>query len=230
MRRLPAILVTLTLLPAGCGSQDTTAIAIRVRMAPDTQDGLRGFTPENPPEWIHAAVARASDLAVEGGAYKPVAEVDEAWDDLQTDPLTGRRLLLLGVKPNEGQADPYLLQVESQVTDPLGRRAVDACGVVGGIVTAKGEKKAVDLVAHLDLCGLLCADDTRCVGPRWCLGFECQDEQTCAADDDCPLGAWCDADRCTGRCGDGLPECRGDPDNGDVFVCCEGICARSCGS
>lgn len=230
MRSLSSILVALSLLTAGCGPEDGTAIAIRVRMAPQATDGLRGFTPENPPEWIHAAVVRSSALAEEGGDYKPVAEVDEAWDDLETDPLTGRRLLLLGVKPNEGKADPYLLHVESQITDPLGRRAVDACGVVGGIVTAKGEKKAVDLVAHLDLCGLLCADDARCIGPRWCLAFECQDETSCGTDDDCPLGAWCDTDRCTGRCGAGLPDCRGDPDNGDMFECCEGICARSCGS
>jgi hypothetical protein len=228
MRVAFTILLAVAVLLPACGPDDGASIAVRIRMAPVETDGLRGFTPENPPEWVYAAVVRTSDLAEEGGAFKAVAEMDEAWDEMETDPLTGRRLMLLNVKPNAGKADPYLLQVESQVTDPLGRRVVDACGVVGGIQTTKGEKKAVDLVAHTESCGLVCADDARCVGPRWCLGFECQDEKSCASDDVCPMGAWCDTDRCTGRCGDGLPDCRSDQETGEVFVCCQGICARSC--
>lgn len=226
MRLLRSIALLLSAAAAACGPADSTAIAVRVRMIEAGSGALRGFTPDNPPQWVRAEVVRASALDSAGADYKPAAAVESAWDALERDPLTERRFLLLDVKPNAGDADPYLLQVASLVEDEVGRPTVDACGVTGGIVTEKGEKKRVDLYAHLGDCGMLCADDARCVGPRWCLGFECQAEQACSDDGDCPAGAYCDGTSCSGLCGGERPDCR-DP-QGAGWTCCDGVCALGC--
>jgi hypothetical protein len=213
------------LVGVGCGPDQSTQIAIRIHMAAPADRQLRGFTPDNPPVWVAAEVVRSSELSIEAGTYQPEASVQPAWADMETDPVTGRRYLLLDVAPNAGQADPYLLRVASLVPDGLDQPVPDACGVVGGIETSTGEKKSVDLVAHTGDCQMICANDLRCVGPRYCLGFECQAPlaQDCTADADCPNGAWCDGTSCSGRCGDLLPDCR------SGYRCCAGVCAPSCG-
>lgn len=215
-------MLLLSILAAACGSDQMASLSVRIVHLEQDESGLRAFDLNNPPDRVLAQVIRSSSLNQEGGVLSTVSKVDEAWDDLERDPVTDRRLLLLSVPPNAGKADPYLLYVASLVSDELGRLVEDECGVLGGIETERGEKKAVELVTDLGPCQMVCASDLRCVGPRWCLNFECQDETVCLDHSQCPTGARCDVGVCTGVCGTDTPPCR------DEYVCCYGVCASNC--
>ncbi len=229
LRPLAAICLSAAFVTAACSPVESASIAIRVTMDDDWAGPIRGFSQDDPPEWVRALVVRSSEINTMGCEephcdYDTVASVEPAWNEMEKDQVTDRRFLLLDVPPNAGEGDPYLLQVASVVSDDSENRYVDACGVIGGIELTRGEKKAVDLFAHEDDCTMLCADDMRCTANRWCLGFECQLEQECASDDECPEGARCYEYSCTGLCGTDSPECRNE------FVCCAGVCAKSCAS
>ncbi|HOX42706.1 MAG TPA: hypothetical protein PK668_03860 [Myxococcota bacterium] len=202
----------------GCGPVDRlSSLAIRVQRA-SSPAALRGFDPLNPPVWVRVKVVRSTDV------LDPVVYREPLWDDLPLDPDTGRRRLAVGVAPNAGGQDPYLLQLASEVEDDLNRKVVDECGVAGGLETREGQEARVTVATHLGECGILCARDADCPGSRYCLGFECQDGRDCDLDADCPAGAHCGADlRCTALCGEALPACP------TGFTCCGALCAPGCG-
>jgi len=219
-RHLACLLLPLLPLLACGPAEEASSLAIRVeRAATSAPDALRGFDPLNPPIWVRVKVARAS------GVLAPVVYLEPAWDDLARDEDTGRRRLEVGVAPNAGQEDPYLLQLASVVQDDLGKKLVDECGVAGGLETRRGDQARVTVVTHVGECGILCAADTDCPGSsRYCLGFECREGQSCALDGDCPAGARCGPlGQCTAACGDALPACP------QGFTCCGAVCAPACG-
>ena len=203
----------------GCGPQaDTAYLALRVHSPAPTAGQTRRFPPNLPaPLDVHVQVFKSTDLL-----GTPAADVDVAWADLDVDPDSGSRYLLVGVTSNQGKDYSYLLKLESIVDDGNGGLVVDECGVIGQIVAAPGQKLALDISTHLDACSrLLCQRDSDCVGEsRYCLSFECQDRASC---DQCPPGAYCDTgyDQCAGSCTQ-------DDDCTSDFGCCQGICSASC--
>jgi hypothetical protein len=201
-----------------CGQSDDLAyLALRVHSPAQPTGSLRRFPPYLPaPLDVHVQVFKSSDLL-----GRPAADVDVAWDDLEIDPDSGSRYLLVGVTSNAGKNFSYVLKLESIVGDGSGGLIVDECGVVGQITAEPGAKVALDISTHLEECSrLLCQHDTDCVGEsRYCLSFECQDRATC---DQCPPGANCDDfNWCASAC-EQATDCE------DGFGCCHGICSASC--
>jgi hypothetical protein len=219
--RLGALLLSATAAACGPGpAESALAIHVERQVDPRRPGSARGFDPLNPPVWVRVRLARAS------APQAPFVALETAWDALPRDAVTGRRILELGVPPNQGRQDAYLLQLASVVLDPDERRLVDECGITGGIETAEGQRARVRVVTHPGECGIPCARDADCPGQsRYCLGFECQEGRACALDGDCPAGARCTPEgSCTARCGPGLPACP------DGFACCGSICAPACGA
>jgi hypothetical protein len=203
---------------AACGAPDNRAtLAIKVTSPTDGDDVLRRFPPNLPaPLNISVRVFRSDRLD-----KAPIVDIDEAWNDLEIDPDSGSRFLLVKVPANKEKEHTYLLRLASIVEDGLGGLEIDECGAIGRIVAAEGEKVRLPMSTHLGDCTpLLCQRDADCPGERrYCLSFECQDSQTCGM---CPAGAYCDGyGYCAGAC-ETDAECE------DDFRCCQGICSVHC--
>lgn len=204
-----------------CGSEDeNAALVIRVRSAANMSDALRAFNPANPPERVALYVLRSSNPSGDS-----VARVEVAWNELEKDPLTGRRFILVSVPANKGRDDPYLLRLGSIVKNPNTQEfEADACGAVGQIVAAPGAKVLVEIVAHAGPCQALCSRDSDCPNDHYCASFECWDQTQCAIDDDCtPAGAYCFDETCRATCSS-----TDDPCLNPAF-CCGEICSVHCG-
>ena len=156
------------------------------------------------------------------------AEIDEAWEDLQEDPITQKKYLLITVPSNTEKDYTYVLRLVSLIENAAesGVLDVDECGTIGNIVAEKGAKVRLDIYTHLGDCSRLpCSHDGHCVGGRYCLSFECHSSDTCTTNDECPEGAYCnDQSNCDSACIVGVARCTGD------YYCCGGICSIHCPS
>ena len=159
---------------------------------------------------------------------KAVDDIDEAWEDLQEDPDTQKKYLLVSVPSNANKDYTYVLRLASLVENLAepGVLYVDECGTIGNIAAEKGAKVRLDIYTHLGDCSdLLCSHDGHCIGERYCLSFECQSGGACAVHDDCPEGAYCnDFGSCDSACSVEESRCTG------IYACCAGICSVHCPS
>ena len=201
---------------AGCGSGDTSWLALQIHSAAGRASARR-FPPNSPePLWVNVRVFRSDDLL--GPA---VANEDAEWATMETDPDSGQRLMRVAVPANQERNYEYLVRVSSVVDDGSGGALVDECGVTAHVVAPAGLQVPVELVTHPGDCSpLLCQVRSDCVGlKRYCLSFECYDETICGQ---CPAGAGCDlAGNCSG-------DCQTEDDCTDGFGCCRGTCSSHC--
>ncbi len=216
MRKFWAWVTVVLALLAACGSADETAsLAIRVHSLSAEELQPRRFFPHLPePDRVLLQIWPAEDL---GG--EPLIHLDEDWQDLPQDPVSGKKYLLVTVPSREEQE--YFLRLASRVRDGRGVLQTDECGAIGHIRTKVGAKTLVEMVTHPGPCAtLFCQSDSDCRGEeRYCLSFECQEASPCHA---CPLGAYCDPDsQCAGSCA-------ADDDCADSFGCCGEICSIHC--
>ncbi len=224
---MPRSAILLALVLASCGNlDDLTTLSIRVHSPSSSADSLRRFPPNTPlPERIQVRVyqSRAGDTDM---LKEPVKHVDEAWDDLEEDPTTQKKYLLVTVRSNAEKDYTYVLQLASLVANPVeeGDLYIDECGTIGNIQAEKGAKVRLDLHTHLDDCSRLpCGHDGHCIGERYCLSFECQSAGACTTSADCPEGAYCnDQGACDSSCTATDSRCTND------YTCCGGICSIHC--
>jgi hypothetical protein len=164
------------------------------------------------PDRIQVKILRSDDIL-----GKAVTDMDEAWADLEEDPTTQKKYLLVEVPANEGKGYTYLLRLTSIVASQP-----NECGAIGQIVAVKGAKKQLEIVTHPGDCdAILCQSDNDCPGEsQYCLSFECQDgDVTCQ----CPAGAYCkNSEKCAADCTPQDNQCT------DNFVCCYNICSAHC--
>ena len=212
---------------AACGGQgDLATLSIQVHSPSGAGGSLRRFPPNTPlPDRIQVQVFKA--FSDDDGMLKDKqAEVDEAWEDLQEDPNTQRKHLLITVPSNAEKDYTYVLRLASLIENAVepGVLDVDECGTIGNIIAEKGAKVRLDIYTHLGDCSLLpCSHDGHCIGERYCLSFECQNARACATNNDCPEGAYCnDQSSCDSACIVGVARCTGD------YRCCGGICSIHC--
>ncbi len=206
------------LLAISCGRSDEAYLALKVNSPSDQLDDLRRFPPNMPaPLNVRVEIFKSTDL-LGTAAY----DLDQAWDDLESDPVSTKKYLLITIASNQDKDYSYLLRLSSIVQDGPGL-IVDECGVIGQIVAAKGDKVQLRMTTHLGACKILmCQKDQDCVGEnRYCLSFECQDRTPCPAEE-CPEGAYCNGfGHCAGAC-EIDSECE------DTFLCCQGMCSAHC--
>jgi len=221
-----ATLLLLVLLLASCGPGDLATLSIQVHSPADPTRSLRRFPPNTPlPDEIRVQVLRAfaDDAAM---LEDEAADVQVAWEDLEEDPSSGKKYLLITVPSNAGKDYSYVLRLASLVENAVepGVLDVDECGVIGNIVAEKGSKVRLDIYTHLGDCSQLsCSHDGHCIGERYCLSFECKEGAACAVPDDCPEGAYCNEfGNCDSRCSADEPRCTG------IYTCCAGICSIHC--
>ena len=218
VKAMPFLAVFFSLI--ACGQDDDSAyLALKVISTPYEDGALRRFPPNLPePLNISVRVYRSDNLL-----GSPVVDINEAWEELEVDPESEKKYLLIPVKSNAGKNYNYLLRLASIVDDNQGGLVIDECGVIGHIVASRGAKASLQLATHYGDCSkLICEKDGDCVGEnRYCLSFECQDRQACG---NCPTGAYCDEfGWCAGSCDI-------DEDCNDGFVCCQGMCSAHCPS
>jgi hypothetical protein len=221
------VLVVLVFILASCGDpDDLTILSIQVHSPSGSADSLRRFPPNTPlPERIQVQVYKA--FAEDQDMLKdPVRNVDEAWEDLEEDPTTQKKYLLVTVRSNAEKDYTYVLRLASLVANPVeaGDLYVDECGSIGNIKAEKGQKVRLDIHTHLGDCSQMpCGHDGHCIGERYCLSFECQASGACNTNADCPQGAYCnDQSACDSSCEPSNSRCTSD------YLCCGGICSIHC--
>ena len=216
-------LICLLALPGlSCGRSDDAYLALKVNSPPDELNDIRRFPPNMPaPLNVRVEIFKSTDLDPN---EKPTLDLDQAWDELESDPVSGNKYMLITIPANEDKDFEYLLRLSSIVDEDQGALEVDECGVIGRIVAAKGAKVRLDMTTHLGACKILmCQKDTDCVGEdRYCLSFECQDRTAGCPTAECPDGAYCDGfGLCAGAC-------TVDTECEDSFSCCQGMCSAHC--
>ena len=197
-----------------CGREDLAYMGIKIS-SPE-QAALRRFPPGTPePLFVNLRVFRSDALL---GSW--VTNLDLAWTELVPDQETRKRTVQVAVPPNAEKTYDYLLRVSSVIDDGNNGLVADECAVAGFLKVAAGEKKQLNVSAHTGGCSpLLCQSASDCIGQRYCLAFECYDQQECGK---CPAGAGCDADgHCSGDCLD-------DSWCTAAYRCCRGICSPHC--
>ncbi|MBW1808821.1 MAG: hypothetical protein JRJ19_05395 [Deltaproteobacteria bacterium] len=215
------LICLLALSGLSCGHSDDAYLALKVNSPPDGLNDIRRFPPYMPsPLRVHVEIFKSTNLDPN---EKPTLDLDQAWDELESDPVSGNKFMLITISANEDKDFEYLLRLSSIIEDGMGGLIVDECGVIGQIVAAKGAKVRLDMTTHLGACKILwCQKDQDCVGEdRYCLSFECQGRTACPAED-CPDGAYCDGfGFCAGAC-------TADTECEDNFRCCQGMCSAHC--